>query len=58
MNNLTFEKQFTHSIFCQQLQNIEIDDAKLLLADLHLLYLRQQCVFADLVSQDTFQDMN
>ena len=58
MNNLPFEKQFAHSMFCWQLQNIEIDRAKQLLVDLHLIYLSQQATIADLITQDTFNDLN
>lgn len=52
MSELTFEKQFAHTIFCRQLQSIDIDNAKKLLADLHLLYLGQQTMFALLIKQD------
>ncbi len=52
MNYLTLEKQLAHSIFCQQLQDIDIANAKQLLIELHLLYLSQQSVFVDLLGQD------
>ncbi len=58
MNSLSFEKQLTHSIFCQQIQGIEIENAKQLLVDLHLVYLWQQSVFTALIVPDTFNDMN
>jgi hypothetical protein len=58
MNNLPFEKQFAHSMFCWQLQNIEIENAKQLLVDLHLIYLSQQATIADLTTQDAFNDLN
>jgi len=58
MNSLPFKKQFAHSMFCGQLQNIEIDRAKQLLVDLHLIYLSQQATIADLTSQETFNDLN
>ena len=51
MNELPFEKQFTHAMFCQQLQSLDIDNAKKLLADLHLLYLGQQTMFMTLTKQ-------
>ena len=44
MSQLPVEKQFTHMIFCQQIQNIDLDSAKQLLTELHLLYLGQQAV--------------
>lgn len=53
MSDLSFEKQFAHTMFCQQLQSIDIDNAKKLLADLHLLYLGQQTMFALLIKQDS-----
>jgi len=53
MNDLPFEKQFTHAMFCQQLQGLDIDNAKKLLADLHLLYLGQQAMFTILTKQDS-----
>ena len=58
MNSLPFEKQFAHSMFCLQLQNIEIENAKQLLVDLHLIYLSQQATIADLTRQDAFNDLN
>ena len=51
MNDLPFEKQLVHAIFCQQLQSLDIDNAKKLLADLHLLYLGQQTMFMTLTKQ-------
>lgn len=53
MNELPFEKQFAHAMFCQQLQSLNIDNAKKLLADLHLLYLGQQALFTMLTKQDS-----
>jgi hypothetical protein len=57
MNNLILEKQLAHSIFCQQLQDIDIASAKQLLIELHLLYLSQQSVFIDLLGQDLLGKM-
>ena len=54
MSNLTFEKQFSHAMFCQQVENIDIDTARKLLVDIHLLYLGQQTMFSILVKQDGF----
>ena len=51
MNDLPFEKQLVHAIFCQQLQSLDIDNAKKLLADLHLLYLGQQTMFTTLITK-------
>jgi len=45
MNDLPFEKQLAHAIFCQQLQSLDID--------LHLLYLGQQAMFTTLTKQDS-----
>ncbi len=56
MNDLDFEKQFTHALFCQQVENIDINNAKQLLIDLHLLYLGQQTMFTMLVKQDGFME--
>jgi hypothetical protein len=57
MNDLSLEKQFTHSMFCQQVNDItNLESAKQLLADLHLLYLGQQSMFIQLAMQDTFKD--
>jgi len=52
MNDLALEKQFAHTKFCTQLQNIDIENAKKLLADLHLLYLGQQAMFTILLKQE------
>lgn len=41
MEDLPIEKQLTHTIFCKQIENISLDEAKQLLIELHLLYLRQ-----------------
>jgi hypothetical protein len=54
MNEMPLEKQFSHTRFCQQIQDIDLDSAKKLLADIHLLYLGQQTVFAELVKNGAF----
>ena len=41
MEDLPIEKQLTHTIFCKQIENIDLDQAKQLLTELHLLYLGQ-----------------
>jgi RNA binding exosome subunit len=57
MSELSLEKQFAHSIFCQQVKDItNIESAKKLLEDLHLLYLGQQSLFIQLAKQDAFRD--
>lgn len=56
MNDLSLEKQFSHTMFCQQVQDIDLESAKKLLADLHLLYITQQSLFARLAKQDSFKD--
>ena len=52
VDNLPVEKQFTHTIFCQQIQNISLDQAKQLLTELHALYLGQQAVMVKIAKQD------
>jgi Phycobilisome degradation protein nblA len=56
MNELSLEKQFSHTMFCQQVQDIDLESAKQLLADLHLLYITQQSMFAKLAKQDALKD--
>jgi len=51
MNDLPVEKQFTHMMFCQQIANIDLDSAKQLLTELHMLYLGQQVVMANIAKQ-------
>jgi hypothetical protein len=58
MNTLSFDEQLAHSIFCQQIQCVGIENAKQLLVDLHLIYLSQQATIAYLTSQETFNDLN
>jgi hypothetical protein len=58
MNSLSVEEQLFHSIFCQQIQGIGIENAKQLLVDLHLVYLAQQAIISDLTTQQTFNDLN
>jgi hypothetical protein len=58
MNSLSLEEQLFHSIFCQQIQGIEIENAKQLLVDLHLVYLAQQAIISDLTTQETFNNLN
>ncbi len=55
MNELSLEKQFSHKMFCQQVQEIDLEAAKHLLADLHLLYITQQSMFAQLAKQDSLR---
>jgi hypothetical protein len=52
MNDLPVEKQFTHIMFCQQIANIDIDSAKQLLTELHMLYLGQQAIFTQIAKQE------
>lgn len=52
MDDLPAEKQFAHAKFCRQLEDIELETAKKLLKDLHLLYLGQQTLFARLAKGD------
>jgi hypothetical protein len=49
MNDLPIEKRLTHTVFCQQIRNI--DSAKQLLTELHLLYLSQRAVFVKIAKQ-------
>jgi hypothetical protein len=56
-NNLPIEKQFTHMMFCQQIQNIDLDTAKQLLVQLHLLYLGQQAVMVKMGKGSFFGDL-
>ena len=52
MNDLPIEKQFTHMMFCTQIQNIDLDSAKQLLTELHMLYLGQQAVMVRIAKQE------
>jgi hypothetical protein len=52
MSDLSIEKQFTHMMFCQQIQNIDLDAAKQLLSELHMLYLGQQAVMVKIAKQE------
>lgn len=52
MSDLPVEKQFTHKMFCTQIQNIDLDSAKQLLAELHMLYLGQQAVIVKIAKQE------
>jgi hypothetical protein len=57
MKEMPLEKQFSHTKFCQQIQDIDLDSAKQLLADLHLLYLGQQTLFVELAKRETFDNL-
>ena len=57
MNSLSFDEQLFHSIFCQQIQGIKLENAKQLLVDLHLVYLSQQAIITVLTTQDTLIDL-
>ena len=52
MSDLSIEKQFTHRMILGQISNIDIDTAKQLLADLHLLYLGQASLLVKWTKQD------
>ncbi len=52
MSDLPVEKQFTHMMFCQQIKNIDLDSAKQLLTELHMLYLGQQAVMVRIAKQE------
>ena len=57
MENLPIEKQLTHIMFCQSIENIDLDTAKQLLAQLHLLYLGQQAVMIKMGKGSSFGDL-
>jgi hypothetical protein len=49
MNDLPLEKQLAHRYFCDAIKNIEdLEELKNQVGKLHLLYLRQQVMFAQL----------
>lgn len=49
MNNLPIEKQLTHRYFCDALESIkDIEELKYQISQLHLLYLQQQAMFAQM----------
>jgi hypothetical protein len=52
MNDLPIEKQLTHTIFCNQIQNIDLEAAKQLLIELHLLYLGQQALMVKIAKNE------
>jgi hypothetical protein len=52
MSDLPVEKQFTHMMFCQQIQSLDLQTAKNLLIQLHLLYLGQQTVMTKIAKQE------
>ena len=52
MSDLPVEKQFTHMMFCQQIQSIDLNSAKQLLIELHMLYLGQQAVMVKIAKQE------
>jgi hypothetical protein len=52
MSDLPIEKQLTHTMFCSQIQNIDLDSAKQLLVELHRLYLGQQAVMIKIAKQN------
>jgi len=49
---LPIEKQFTHMMFCQNIENIDLDTAKKLLIQLHLLYLGQQVAMTKIAKRE------
>ena len=57
MENLPIEKQLTHIMFCQSIENIDLNTAKQLLAQLHLLYLGQQAVMIKMGKGAFFGDL-
>jgi hypothetical protein len=56
-NPLPIEKQFTHMMFCQNIENIDLDTAKQLLIQLHLLCLGQQAVMVKIGKGSFFGDL-
>jgi hypothetical protein len=52
MSDLPPEKAFTHALFCQQIQNIDLEAAKQLLVELHLLYLGQQALMVKIAKNE------
>lgn len=49
MEKLPLEKQLVHRCFCDAIQNIQdMDELKNQVGKMHLLYLRQQVMFAQI----------
>ena len=49
MNYLPLEKQLTHRYFCDAIANVDnIEELKQQISQLHLLYLKQQELFAQM----------
>ncbi len=49
MEKLPLEKQLVHRCFCDAIHNIQdLDELKNQVSKLHLLYLRQQVMFAQM----------
>lgn len=50
MEKLPLEKQLAHRCFCDSIKNIQdMDELKNQVGKLHLLYLRQQVMFAQML---------
>lgn len=56
-NHLPIEKQFTHMMFCEQIKHLDLDTAKELLTQLHLLCLGQQAVMIKMGKGSFFGDL-
>ena len=53
MDNLSLEKQLTHRHFCDALEKVhDAEYLKSQLRQLHLLYLGQQTMFAQIAKED------
>ena len=49
MKNLPLEKQLAHRCFCDAIENIDdLNELKQQVSKLHLLYLQQQVMFAQI----------
>jgi uncharacterized membrane protein (UPF0127 family) len=51
MNRLSLEKQFEHELFLRHMQTMSLETMKKVMADLHLIYLGQQTIIAEILKQ-------
>ena len=52
MAELPIEKQFTQRLFINQIQSLNLDQARELLESLHLMYLAQTVLFTKMAKQE------
>jgi hypothetical protein len=51
------EKQLEHDMFCRAIKNIDLETMQIVLTKLHMMYLKEQTLVNEIVSNDLLKSI-